>query len=391
MDMSWLTIDSLRHLEGRPLAGRMFRFRDPKNSVAVVEEEAARQLFGMETVGTVLQDATGHLVEIIGVVKKSADAAKEEPRPTIYYDYTDHAVAPESVRNAHFRAPVSPPKKDVELNFNIVSAAYFGAFGFRVLAGQLFDDTPAVDGRSGAVVNQEAADLYFNGNALGAALIDEQGVRREIIGVVQTQPFGAFQQHTEPTLFVPMQQDSPPRLTLILSGPAWDKPLRTVLRRRLALIPGYQTTPVLIKTLTEQLEQSAFAPLRIATLMCNTSTLIALLLSVLGLFNSQQDTERQRQRELAIRVALGSQRWRIAWAAFAHTGRLSVVGTGMGILSFLVFLRSLLHEDASLGSPSLWIWMMASAVPFVTVAIASLFPVIRASLADPLSIMRDET
>jgi hypothetical protein len=70
MDIAWLTPVSLESLDNQPIAGRMFRFNDPRG-VAVVDEEAAAKLFGRLTVGVVIRDSTDLPIEIIGVVKKN--------------------------------------------------------------------------------------------------------------------------------------------------------------------------------------------------------------------------------------------------------------------------------------------------------------------------------
>jgi len=69
----------------------------------------------------------------------------------------------------------------IELNADVVSANYFGALDLPLMAGQMFPDhrIPG-QGRVGAI-NQEAADLYFNGKPLGAGVIDDNtGVRTEM-------------------------------------------------------------------------------------------------------------------------------------------------------------------------------------------------------------------
>ena len=173
-----------------------------------------------------------------------------------------------------------------------------------LVAGQNFSDYQiAGQGRTG-ILNQEAVDLYFGGKPLGAAVIDDSGVRTEIIGVVQSQVFGIFQQHAEPTIYFPMYQDCPPRMTLIIDHSKSDAHLPVELHRRIQSVPGYETAPISISTFDAQLAQSAFAPLRIATLLCSASAFTATILSIFGLFSVQRDAQRQRRRELALRIVL---------------------------------------------------------------------------------------
>jgi hypothetical protein len=143
---------------------------------------------------------------------------------------------------------------------------------------------------------EPAADLYFGGKPLGAAIIDDRGVRTEIIGVVQSRVFGIFQQHADPTIYFPMYQDRPPRMTLIMGHLKSDPHIAADLRRRIQSVPGYETTPIAISTFDAHLAQSAFAPLRIATLLSATSALTASILSIFGLYSVQRDAQLQRSR-----------------------------------------------------------------------------------------------
>ena len=321
---------------------------------------------------------------------KNATYASNEKRPTIYYDYTDHLIAPEPTLRAHFRAPVSS-LVNTELNVNVVSSGYFETLGMSLIAGQevLSDHQVAGQGRIG-ILNQEAADLYFSGKSLGAAVIDDRGVRTQIIGVVQSQVFGMFEQHAEPTIYFPMYQDCLPRMTLIIDHSKSDAHIPVELHRRIQSVPGYETAPISISTFDAQLAQSAFAPLRIATLLCSASAFTAAILSIFGLFSVQRDAQRQRQRELALRIALGAQRWRIGLRIMSNAGKLVLAGTLIGTSITLALLRVLLSGTTIISSPPLWIWVMRALATGVSVVIATALPAVQASILDPLTIMRDD-
>ena len=390
MDIVWLSANSLKLLDNRPIAGRMFGRRDPTRIDAVVDEEAAAELFGRETVGMVIQDPSGLPVEIIGVVKRSPDYISKKKRATIYFNYTDQPEAPDPITHAHFRAPISPPT-NTELSVDVVSPSYFNALGLSLVAGRQFPERQMPGQVRIGVINQEASDLYFKGKPLGAGLIDNQGVRTEIIGVVRSRVLGTFQRHAEPTIYFPMQQDCIPRMTLILQDS--NRSARTLadLRRKIESIPGRDTAaPIAIETLDAQLARSAFAPLRIATLLSSALASLALILSVLGLLSAQSDAERQRRRELALRIALGSQRWRIALKVMSSALQLALMGTAIGAVVSLGFLRVLASETGSFSSPALWVWLMVALVPTLAVMIASALPSLRASFVDPQTIMRDD-
>jgi ABC-type antimicrobial peptide transport system permease subunit len=161
------------------------------------------------------------------------------------------------------------------------------------------------------------------------------------------------------------------------------------LRLKIEALPGGDAVPSAIETLEAHLARTALAPLRIATLLSSALALLALMLSVLGLFSAQSDAQRQRRRELALRIALGAQRWRIVFGVITSAVQIALAGTAIGTLVSLVFFRVLASESPIVNSPALRVWLIVSLLPTATVLIASVLPALRASLADPLTIMRD--
>jgi ABC-type lipoprotein release transport system permease subunit len=388
MDVAWFTTDLLSLPENRPIIGRLFGIVDPTHREAVVDEDAAQALFGRETAGMTILDSSGQPVEIIGMVKNRSTSESGQKRGTVFY-YTDRSAAPVSIRDAHFRALQVSSLARAELSVNVVSPGYFNALGLSIVAGRLFPEHQTLGQARVCLVNQEAADLYFGGKAVGAGLIDEQGIRTEIIGVVQSRALGTFQQHAEPAIYFPMQQDCVARMTLILEGSRMDTRTLTELRHKIEPLPGRDETPIVIETLDAHLARTALAPLRIATLLSGALALLALVLSVLGLFSAQSDAERQRRREFALRIALGVQRWRIVFSVVTSAVGMALAGTAIGALASFLLLRVFANASGLVSSPAVWVWLMVALLPTATLFIASVIPAIRASRVDPLTIMRD--
>jgi putative ABC transport system permease protein len=258
-----------------------------------------------------------------------------------------------------------------------------------LLAGQTLPENPIPGQRRVGVINQEAADFYFNGKPLGAAVIDDRGARTEIIGVVRSQLFGTFEQHVEPTIYFPMWQDCPPRMTLILKDSKWNGGIAAGLRHRIENVPGHGSVPTAINTLNTQLAQSGLTALRIATLMGSASAATALILSVLGLISAQGDAERQRQRGRALRIALGAQRWRIVFMVLRNAARLVSVGTVIGTFLAFALIRLLVADMTAITSPPFQVWLIAPLLQAAAVMIASMVPARRASIIPPSVIMHD--
>lgn len=398
MDISWLTPESLQSLGSSPIIGRGFGIIDQKYQVAVVNKEAAAELFGEETVGVVIRDPDDHPLEIIGVmngvgiegpgVQRRSKDGDQKRRPTIYYGVGGSGDS-KTIRNARFRVPPVPPLADIELNANVVSSKYFSALDMKLIAGKEFLDHRGSDQGRVAVINREAADAYFGGKALAAGVIDDSGVRTEIIGVVSSPAFGRFEQHAEPTIYFPIWQDCPARMTLMIKGAEWNGGVEAKLKQTVENVPGQGSFPVTIKTLDEQLALSSLAPLRIAALIGGVSAAIGLMLSILGLLSAQGDAERQRQRDRALRIALGAQRWRVVLLVMKNATRLACLGAVIGIFLSFAMVRFLVADVANVVSPSYKVWLIAPLLPVVAVMLASLIPARRASGIATAAIMRD--
>jgi hypothetical protein len=393
LDNDWITADRLKLFDLPPKAGHMFGAAEHTCRAAIVNEEAAEELFGGYTAGRTLRDPESPVpVEIIGVVamRESEKVAKKN-RPTVYFDYTSHQeTPPRRITDVRFRAPIASELATADLETNIVSPGYFDALGSKIIAGQGFTgDTKSTGCRIG-IVNQEAVDLYFGGNAVGAAVIDEQGRRTDIIGVVHAGPLGAFQRRVEAALYLPMSQDVLTSMSMIVHVREVNDPLLADLRRRLEEVPGHGPSPVLVRTFKTYLNQTSLAPLRIATLLLGVSATMALLLSVLGLFGALSEAARQRRRELAIRIALGASRWRVIGQVVGEGVKLACAGSLAGMLTSLVLSRWMSGITPGSGSPALWVWLAAPLALAGVVTMASVLPARRALMTNPLTIMRED-
>jgi ABC-type lipoprotein release transport system permease subunit len=375
-------------LASPPLWGRPFEAQDQTCHVAVANQEAASALFGVDTVGMTLQDPDGAPVQIIGVVKSpSLDGGHDRRPPALYFNDGSHR----RIAGARFRAPLKPASTKIEMNINFVSPGYLQALGLMLTGGQWFPQQDiAGECRHIGVLNQEAADLYFGSGALGAAVIDNLGTRTEIIGVVRSQPLGTFEQRAEPTIYVPMRQEHPGRMTLLIQSSMWNDQIMNQLHGRIASVPGNDPASPRIATLDTRLVESGFAPLRIARLIFATSTLTACVLGIFGLLSIQSDTERQRRRELAVRIALGAQRHDIFFMTIKEIAKLAFAGILIGTLISAAALQAFTKELSTIGSPPFQVWLLAPVLSMLMLVMTAIVAGYRAMSGEPHTVMREE-
>jgi predicted permease len=392
MDVAAFTSESLARITVPPVAGRLFGGQDTPATckVAIVNKEAADDLFNGDAVGQSIEDPAGERVEIIGVVgMRRSESAPAPSRPTIFYYAAQTPTPHGEIGPAAFRVPVRSKPAPTAFDTNVVSASYFKVMGWPSIAGKLFTDAPLRTGCRVAVINEEAAQLYFGGNAVGGAVIDDAGRRTEIIGVVQASPLLTLQRRVEPAIYFPMSQDFLVRMTLILGAAQSSDATVATVRRKLDAVPGRGPAPVVVRTLDAHLSRTALAPLRIATSLVGASAATALTLGVLGLYGAMADAARQRRREIALRMALGAQRWRVIRQVLAEGARLAVAGGVAGMLGSLLVAKSLAQIVPNAETPSVLVWLAVPLLLIAAVAIASVVPARQALKADPLTIMSD--
>jgi hypothetical protein len=378
-------------LERQPAFGRLFEARYQSCSVAVVNEEAAAKLSGQDTVGLIVEDPNGIPTEIVDVVKPDSGGKTNDRRqPTIYYrnsnleEHRRFAVV-------RFRAPPATTPKEIQLNVVSVSPGYLQALGLSLTDGHWFSDHQATDDcRPWGVINQEAADAYFDGKPLGTALIDGSGVRTEISGVVKSQSLGTFEHHAQPTIYLPMLQEHPSRMTLVIRASKWDSQMMGELRRKLDAVPGNDLAPPKITTIDSRLAEFGLAPLRIATLIFGSSAVISLVLSILGLLSVHSDTEHQRRRELALRIALGAQRRHIFSQTIKQIGQLAFAGILAGTLVSIAGLRTFANGLPMISSPPIEVWFLAPILSMLTLIITAVIVVHRALRVELQSVLSED-
>jgi hypothetical protein len=328
-------------------------------------------------------------VEIVGVIAARRPEGSAAPgRPTIYYYAEQGPVASGRTETQVFRVPVLPRETAGVIDTNVVTPGYFDVLGASVVAGTLFRAGEGPGPCRVAVVNEEAAELYFGGRAVGGAVVDGAGRRTAIAGVIRSPLLRATQRLSGPAIYFPLSQDFLPRMTLILGAREAGEETVEAVRGRVAGVDGGRG-PATVTTLDAHLGRTALAAERIAMLLVGAAAAMALALAGLGLYGAMAEAARHRRREIAVRLALGAQRWRVIGHVLSEGLRLAGVGTAAGFLASLLVARWLARAAPGTGDVSRWVWLAAPLALLAAVAVASVLPARRALSIDPLTIMRD--
>ena len=273
-----------------------------------------------------------------------------------------------------------------------VSPGFFQAAGIRAIAGRVFGAGDTADQQQVAIVNQMAAERYFDGvkDAVGrtATIHDaERGERSVTIVGVVTNTRDNQVLRTSPQIYVPLDQWPLAAVTAFVRA---DDPLaraRDVQVLMRAVDPAVAISE--LKTMS-QIVDDELASSRIINGLFVGFALLALALAAAGLFGVISYSVGQRRRELGIRLALG--------ASPATIGRM-IVGEGLRVVAVGMVIGLLLAIGLAQASASLLFGItandpatflgVASVILLVTL-LAAWAPAARAMRVDPAGTLRAE-
>jgi putative ABC transport system permease protein len=142
--------------------------------------------------------------------------------------------------------------------------------------------------------------------------------------------------------------------------------------------------------LLQQMVSDSIARPRLEAVVLTAFGVIALSLACIGLYGLIAFSVTQRIREIGLRVALGASKAGIFRMILGDGFRMTVLGVLLGlagVVSSTRFLRSLLFEIDPLDPVTL---ALVICILLMVSAVASYLPALRATKADPATVLREE-
>jgi predicted permease len=301
------------------------------------------------------------------------------------------------------------PPKGTNMSLACVSLTqgdFFRAMGIPLLRGRFFTESDKAGAPLVVIVNRKLAAHYWPGqDPIGKRLRlgtpEMQTPWLTIVGEVADVKQGSPDVDTVEQYYEPVGQfeasigslGAPTDLngnggfiTLRAALPPeqMENALRSTIRsldRQLALTQ--------LQTMEHAVSDSE-APRRFNTAVITAFAVGSILLAGLGIYSVIAFSVALRGHEMAIRMALGSQRMGIIGLILASGARLAVVGCGIGLLGAWAasrLLSSFLFQVDPLDPPVL---ALAFAIMFLLAVAASILPAGRAASIDPMQALRME-
>jgi predicted permease len=301
------------------------------------------------------------------------------------------------------------PPKGAGLNQAMASLLHgdpLQALGIRLLRGRTFTEADNAGSQLVALVNSSLAERYWPGqDPIGKRF--RRGMQETrtpwmtVVGVVDSIKMGSPDERTPDQFYQPVDQTpisegdfasagevNADNAYIVLRTHAEPEQMENALR---ATVHGIDPQLRLyhIQTMEHAIADSE-APRRFNTILISCFALVAVLLSVLGIYSIIAFSVALREQEMALRMALGCQRSGVLTLILVSGVKLAAVGCVLGLLGALAtsrLLRSFLFEV----SPFDPVVLSLAALAMLLLALASsALPARRAARTDPMLALRGE-
>jgi putative ABC transport system permease protein len=269
-----------------------------------------------------------------------------------------------------------------------VTPDYFAVMRIPMLAGELCRDEPNV---ATAMVNRSFANLYLNGSAVIGRHLVQPGnsyvAPAEIRGIVGDVRETGLDREPPPTAYWCSGALQPGTFFLIRTRGEPAGVSGTIRRKIHELEPQrsvYDLTP-----LTDHISD-AYAENRLRTVLLAFFAVTAIGLVSVGLYGTLSYLVNVRQREVALRMALGAMRAEVVQHFLIQGLRVSVLGCAAGLALAAALARTLSGMLYGVSPTDLATLAGVLAIVLAVSLIASLLPAIRASRLDPMRALREE-
>lgn len=286
--------------------------------------------------------------------------------------------------------------------FNFVSPAYFNSMGTRLIAGLDFTWADIYDLRPKVIVSENFARESWGSAsaAIGKRVRQFTSMPwQEVIGVAEDVRVHGVDEKAPPTIYWPAMIHNPytakptidaPRFVTfaIHSSRAGTESFLTQVQQAVWSVNA--SLPLASVMTMQDIYNQSLARTSFTLVMLGIAGVMALALSLIGIYGVISYAVSQRTREIGIRLALGAQksvlRWMFVRSALVLTGVGVVIGLGAAAV-MMRLMKSLLFGISPLDP------LTFAAVPIILASaavFASYLPARRAAGVDPVETLRAE-
>jgi predicted permease len=279
----------------------------------------------------------------------------------------------------------------VALDGNAVTPGYFATMGIGIVEGRGFTDADAAWEQGVAVVTERTARRLWPGRSAVGAQFTAAGRPMTVVGVARESyhhDFRTLMAPGRPFAYVHSAQQYWPRQTLLLRTPAPPAAVMAALNREVHAIDP-EIVPVAARTARQHVN-FIFAEERTTALVAAALGLLALVLSVAGIYGVVSYWVAERTREIGIRMALGARSPDALGMVLRQAAMLAGTGVALGLAAAMAGTRALSGMLFGVTARDPAVFGAAAAVLLAVALAAGYLPARRATRVDPMVALRHE-
>jgi macrolide transport system ATP-binding/permease protein len=275
-----------------------------------------------------------------------------------------------------------------------VSVDYFKTIQAKLIHGRFFSEADTASSAQVVIINQTLAKQFFPnedpiGKSIGNTDLDPKSMR-QIVGVVDDIREGGLDQEIRPALYYPFVQSTDDSFEIVVRAAQDPKlMLPSLVKAMRDIDPNIGVRNE--STMAQQINDSPTAYLhRSAAWLLGGFAILALLLSVVGLYGVIAYSVSQRTREIGVRMALGAQRSSVYQLILKEATWLIALGIVAGLagsLAVTTLMGKLLFGVHSWDVPTL---AAVAVLLGLSALLASYIPARRAASVNPVEALRAE-
>lgn len=271
-----------------------------------------------------------------------------------------------------------------------IAPNFFKTLRIPLVSGREFTDSDRADTTKVVIVSEAMAKHFWPGeNAVGKRFhfFGEKDLR-EVVGVVKDTVVNAIGEEPQPLAYLPLAQDYAPGATMqVRTNGAPEAVIATVRRNVQSLDNNVALTQ--FNTIGELLDQGLWAS-RIGAGLLSLFGLIALILSLVGVYGVLSYSVNQQTREIGIRMAMGAETSNVVKLVVKQGMTLAIAGLVLGLALALTAMRSMSDLLFGVSPHDPLIFAAVVLVLSMAAVLACYFPARRAARVDPLVALRYE-